>query len=101
MRTAAPANDATGTPAGPAVRACWWGRLVADLRGGPGREHPVNEGRPDGAVIRTPDRRLRVFVSSTLGELAAERRAVSRALAARGPAPGMFEVGARPRPPRG
>jgi len=30
-------------------------------------------------VIRTPDRRLRVFVSSALGELAAERRAVSRA----------------------
>ena len=29
----------------------------------------------DEAVIRTPDRRLRVFVSSTLGELAQERRA--------------------------
>jgi hypothetical protein len=30
-------------------------------------------------VIRTPDQRLRVFVSSTLGELADERRAASRA----------------------
>lgn len=30
-------------------------------------------------MIRTPDQRLRVFVSSTLGELAEERRAVSRA----------------------
>jgi len=31
-------------------------------------------------VIRTPDQRLRVFVSSTLQELADERRAVSRAI---------------------
>ena len=31
-------------------------------------------------VIRTPDQRLRVFVSSTLEELAGERRAVSRAV---------------------
>ena len=36
----------------------------------------------DEPVIRTPDRRLRVFVSSTLGELADERRAVSRAIEA-------------------
>ncbi|MGN6175921.1 MAG: ATP-binding protein, partial [Streptosporangiaceae bacterium] len=60
----------------------------------------MNEGRPDGAVIRTPDRRLRVFVSSTLGELAAERRAVSRAVAALRLSPVMFEAGARPHPPR-
>jgi hypothetical protein len=60
----------------------------------------VNEGRPDGVVIRTPDRRLRVFVSSTLGELAAERRAVSRAVAALRLSPVMFEAGARPHPPR-
>jgi hypothetical protein len=33
-------------------------------------------------VIRTPDQRLRVFVSSTLGELAEERRAVERAISA-------------------
>jgi hypothetical protein len=39
-------------------------------------------------VIRTPDRRLRVFVSSTIGEhgeLAEERRAVVFELGARGP----------------
>jgi len=33
---------------------------------------------PAGASIPTPDQRLRVFVSSTLGELADERVAVSR-----------------------
>jgi len=49
--------------------------------------------------IRTPDRRLRVFVSSTLGEMAEERRAVSRALAALRLTPVMFEAGARPQPP--
>jgi hypothetical protein len=51
-------------------------------------------------VIRTPDRRLRVFVSSTMGELAAERRAVSRAISALRLTPVMFEAGARPHPPR-
>jgi predicted ATPase len=50
--------------------------------------------------IRTPDQRLRVFVSSTLGELAAERRAVSRAIAALRLTPVLFELGARPHPPR-
>jgi hypothetical protein len=60
----------------------------------------VNEGPADGPVIRTPDRRLRVFVSSTMGELAAERRAVSRAISALRLTPVMFEAGARPHPPR-
>jgi predicted ATPase len=50
-------------------------------------------------IIRTPDRRLRVFVSSTLGELAEERRAVSRAISALRLIPVMFEAGARPYPP--
>ena len=50
-------------------------------------------------MIRTPDRRLRVFVSSTLGELADERRAVSRAISALRLTPVMFEAGARPYPP--
>ena len=54
---------------------------------------------PQEAVIRTPDRRLRVFVSSTLGELAEERRAVSRAVSALRLTPVMFEAGARPYPP--
>jgi predicted ATPase len=49
--------------------------------------------------VRTPDRRLRVFVSSTLGELAEERRAVSRALSALRLTAVMFEAGARPQPP--
>ncbi len=52
------------------------------------------------AVIRTPDRRLRVFVSSTIGELADERRAVSRAVSALRLTPVLFEQGARPHPPR-
>jgi predicted ATPase len=59
----------------------------------------VNEGPRDEVVIRTPDRRLRVFVSSTLGELAEERRAVSRAISALRLTPVMFELGARPYPP--
>jgi hypothetical protein len=49
-------------------------------------------------VIRTPDQRLRVFVSSTLDELTAERRAVERAVAALRLTPVMFELGARPHP---
>jgi predicted ATPase len=43
---------------------------------------------------------LRVFVSSTLGELAEERRAVARAISALRLTPVMFELGARPYPPR-
>ena len=53
----------------------------------------------DEVVIRTPDRRLRVFVSSTLGELAEERQAVARAVSALRLTPVMFEAGARPYPP--
>src|SRR4051794_33892661 len=52
------------------------------------------------AAIRTPDQRLRVFVSSTLAELADERAAVSRAISALRLTPVMFELGARPHPPR-
>jgi len=51
-------------------------------------------------VIQTPDQRLRVFISSTLGELADERQAVSRAVSALRLTPVMFESGARPHPPR-
>ncbi len=51
-------------------------------------------------VIRTPDQRLRVFVSSTLQELAAERQAVRDAVTGLRLAPVMFELGARPHPPR-
>jgi predicted ATPase len=51
-------------------------------------------------AIQTPDQRLRVFVSSTLGELAPERQAVSRAISALRLTPVLFELGARPHPPR-
>jgi predicted ATPase len=51
-------------------------------------------------VINTPDQRLRVFVSSTLGELAAERKAVRDAVTRLRLVPVMFELGARPHPPR-
>ena len=51
-------------------------------------------------VIRTPDQRVRVFVSSTLGELAAERRAVTAAITQLRLTPVLFELGARPYPPR-
>src|SRR3984957_12879976 len=51
-------------------------------------------------VIRTPDQRLRVFVSSTLQELAAERQAVRDAVTHLRLVPVMFELGARPHPPR-
>jgi predicted ATPase len=65
------------------------------------REGPlVSEGVPGGGVIRTPDQRLRVFVSSTLGELAAERQAVRDAVTGLRLVPVMFEMGARPHPPR-
>jgi tetratricopeptide (TPR) repeat protein len=52
------------------------------------------------ASIQTPDRRLRVFVSSTLGELAGERRAARRAIETLRLTPVMFESGARPHPPQ-
>ena len=53
-----------------------------------------------GPLIRTPDQRLRVFVSSTLRELAEERAAVRSAIERMRLAPVMFELGARPHPPR-
>ena len=52
------------------------------------------------AAIRTPDQRLRVFVSSTLAEMAEERAAVARAITGLELTPVMFELGARPHPPR-
>src|SRR5215469_614516 len=51
-------------------------------------------------VIRTPDQRVRVFVSSSLQELEAERRAVRDAVMRLRLVPVMFELGARPHPPR-
>ena len=51
-------------------------------------------------LIRTPDQRVRVFVSSTLQDLAAERQAVRDAVTRLRLVPVMFELGARPHPAR-
>lgn len=51
-------------------------------------------------IIRTPDQRLRIFVSSTLQELAPERAAARDAIERLNLTPVMFELGARPHPPR-
>src|SRR5215469_7984714 len=53
-----------------------------------------------GTAIRTPDQRLRVFVSSTLHELVGERQAAHEAISRLRLTPVMFELGARPHPPR-
>lgn len=50
--------------------------------------------------IRTPDQRLRVFISSTLGEMAVDRRSAREAVEQLRLTPVMFELGARPHPPR-
>jgi predicted ATPase/class 3 adenylate cyclase len=49
--------------------------------------------------ILTPDHRLRVFVSSTLSELAPERDAARSAIRSLRLSPVMFEQGPRPHPP--
>ena len=51
-------------------------------------------------MIRTPDQRLRVFISSTMKDLAPERAAVRDAVTRMRLIPVMFELGARPHPPR-
>jgi len=51
-------------------------------------------------IIRTPDQHLRVFVSSTLQELSEERSAARKAINHLRLAPVMFELGARPHPPK-
>src|SRR5262250_2132733 len=50
--------------------------------------------------IRTPDQRLRVFVSSTLEELGPERLAAREAITTLHLTPVLFEAGARPYPAR-
>src|SRR5437764_13740215 len=51
-------------------------------------------------LIRTPDQPVRVFVSSTLDELAPERVAAREAITQLRLTPVLFESGARPYPPR-
>jgi hypothetical protein len=79
-------------PATQASKSQRWrrGSLMTTGMHGPAREE----------TIRTPDQRIRVFVSSTLGELADERQAVRAAVERMHLAPAMFELGARPHPPR-
>jgi predicted ATPase len=68
--------------------------------------HPLNTGNRLAAataaskVIRTPDQRVRVFISSTLDELAPERAAAREAIKQLRLTPVLFESGARPYPPR-
>lgn len=52
------------------------------------------------ATIRTPDQRLRVFISSTIDELKEERRLARAAIEGLRLIPVLFESGARPHPPR-
>jgi predicted ATPase len=59
-----------------------------------------DEAASERTEILTPDQRLRVFVSSTLNELAEERGAARRAIERLCLTPVMFELGARPHPPR-
>jgi predicted ATPase len=68
--------------------------------------HPSNTGNSlavgtaASQVIRTPDQRVRVFISSTLDELAAERTAAREAITQLRLTPVLFESGAHPYPPR-
>src|SRR6266705_1779325 len=55
---------------------------------------------PIPTLIRTPEQRVRVFVSSTLDELAPERAAAREAITQLRLTPVLFESGARPYPPR-
>ena len=82
-------NDPAGTGRGPEVPAAHG-------------EEPLPATGPQkaGMTIRTPDQRLRVFVSSTLEELANEREAARDAIARLRLTPVMFELAARPHPPR-
>lgn len=52
------------------------------------------------AIIKTPDQRVRVFISSTINELADERLAARKAIEQLKLIPVFFEAGARPHPPR-
>lgn len=52
------------------------------------------------AIIKTPDQKVRVFISSTINELADERKAAREAINNLRLTPVFFEAGARPHPPR-
>src|SRR6478752_2922858 len=58
------------------------------------------DGSTGGQGILTPDQRPRVFISSTLQELAPQRAAARAAVERLRLIPVMFELGARPHPAR-
>ena len=66
------------------------------MTGSPGQESAQDRA----AVILTPDQRVRVFISSTLEELAEERAAALRAIRRLHLVPVWYESGARPHPPQ-
>src|SRR5918994_400911 len=83
------------------ARHTWHHRAVRRVETEPRGGRATAGGGPDTAsMIRTPDQRVRIFVSSTLDELAPERVAVRRAIEELHLTPVMFELGARPHPPR-
>ena len=87
--------------AGEAAQYALAGVAVPGCRAGPtGEDMSEDMSEAHRPAIRTPDQRIRVFVSSTLRELAPERRAVRAAIEELRLAPVMFELGARPHPPR-
>jgi predicted ATPase len=61
-------------------------------------ETPMTDAGRQDSGIRTPDQRLRVFVSSTMQELAPERASARAAIEQLRMSPVMFESGARPHP---
>jgi hypothetical protein len=79
LRSSSPNSDGEASPPAALVR-------------GSTRDAPI--------AVRTPDQRIRVFVSSTLDELAPERAAAQQAIAQLRLTPVLFELGARPYPPR-
>ena len=99
-RSAGARHEASGNrrPASLTERIGWTGLpvRVGSFQTGPGTGDDSKRRMRADVVIRTPDHRLRVFVSSTVGEageLAAERRAVSRAISALRLTPVLFELG--------
>src|SRR5499427_6949183 len=67
---------------------------------GPGASPAGESPGSQAGVILTPDQRVRVFISSTLEELAEERAAARRAIRRLHLVPVWYESGARPHPPR-
>lgn len=77
------------------------GRENEDPQGTGARSQVSHEPPQAGpSVILTPDQRIRVFISSTLEELADERVAARRAIQRLRLVPVWYESGARPHPPR-